>query len=212
MSVKKKVYNVSVPNWKPWYIEHLSILNTFSWSHDCSLYIGSTETARRIQSGWNSWKKITGVACDCKIPDKVKGKHHKLMVRPAMSYGLETVPLIKSQERELEVTEMRRMRYEVGGTRLDKSKHETTREILGIERYGGNIREIRLSWFGHVYRRDEEYVVYRRDEEYVAKRVMSRIVAQGHRHALAKIWEMVTFACVLVNTKSQTKAVQRHHD
>ncbi|XP_063613159.1 uncharacterized protein LOC134786487 [Penaeus indicus] len=128
-------------------------------------YLGSTvqedggteqEIARRIQSGWNSWKKITGVVCDRKVPDKVKGKLHKLMIRPAMLYGLETVPLTKSQERELEVAEMRMMRYEVGVTRLDKIKNETTREILGIERYGEKIRESRLSWFGHVYRRDEE--------------------------------------------------------
>ncbi|XP_063602922.1 uncharacterized protein LOC134778916 [Penaeus indicus] len=104
-------------------------------------YLGSTvqedggteqEIARRIQSGWNSWKKITGVVCDRKVPDKVKGKLHKLMVIPAMLYGLET--LTKSQERKLEVAEMRMMRYEVGVTRLDKIRNETTREILGIER------------------------------------------------------------------------------
>ncbi|XP_063600640.1 uncharacterized protein LOC134776817 [Penaeus indicus] len=102
------------------------------------------EIARRIQSGWNSWKKITGVVCDRKVPDKAKEKLHKLMVRPAMLYGLETVPLTKSQERELEVAEMRMMRYEVGVTRLDKIKNETTREMLGIERYGEKIRESRL--------------------------------------------------------------------
>ncbi|XP_063590671.1 uncharacterized protein LOC134767573 [Penaeus indicus] len=65
---------------------------------------GGTELviARMIQSGWNSWKKIT---------DKVKGKLHRLMVRPAMLYGLETVPLTKSQEGKLEVAEMRMMRF-----------------------------------------------------------------------------------------------------
>ncbi|XP_063587918.1 uncharacterized protein LOC134765304 [Penaeus indicus] len=106
------------------------------------------EIARRIQSGWNSWKKITGVVCDRKVPDKVKGELHKLKVRPAILYGLETVPLTKSQERKLEVAEMRMMRYEVGVTRSDKIKNETTREILGIERYGEKNRESRLSWFG----------------------------------------------------------------
>ncbi|XP_063586256.1 uncharacterized protein LOC134763619 [Penaeus indicus] len=85
-----------------------------------------------------------------KVPDKVKGKLHKLMVRPAMLYGLETVPLTKSQKREVEVAEMRMMRYEVGVTRSDKIKNETTREILGIERYGEKIRESRFSWFGNV--------------------------------------------------------------
>ncbi|XP_063601648.1 uncharacterized protein LOC134777718 [Penaeus indicus] len=142
-------------------------------------YLGSTvqedggteqEIARRIQSGWNRWKKITGVVCDRKVPDKVKGNLHKLMVRPAKLYGLETVPLTKSQERKLEVAEMRMMRYEVGVIRLDKIKNETTREILGIGRYG---------WFWHVYRRDEGYV---------GKRVMSIIVGKRKKRRPKRRW------------------------
>jgi hypothetical protein len=32
------------------------------------------EIIKRIQCGWNSWKKVSGVLCDKKVPDKVKSK------------------------------------------------------------------------------------------------------------------------------------------
>ncbi|XP_047471559.1 uncharacterized protein LOC125026998 [Penaeus chinensis] len=48
-------------------------------------YLGSTiqsgggtkvEVTRRIQCGWNNWKKMSGVLCDRKVPPRVKGKLH----------------------------------------------------------------------------------------------------------------------------------------
>ena len=65
-------------------------------------YLGSTvqgngdcdaDVNRKIQSGWNSWRKLTGLMCDKRVPVKVKGKLHKTVVRPAMMYGLETLPM-----------------------------------------------------------------------------------------------------------------------
>ena len=72
-------------------------------------YLGSTvqedggsdrNTEKRIQSGWYSWRKITGVLCDKRVPEKVKGKIYKTIVRPAMLYGMETVAMNKRQERK----------------------------------------------------------------------------------------------------------------
>ena len=46
-------------------------------------YIGSTvqedggterEIAKRIAAVWNSWRRVTGVLCDKRVPSKVKGK------------------------------------------------------------------------------------------------------------------------------------------
>ena len=50
-----------------------------------------TEDVRRIQAGWVSWKKVSGVLCDRKLSARVKGKMYKSVVRPAMLYGMETV-------------------------------------------------------------------------------------------------------------------------
>ncbi|KAK3532193.1 hypothetical protein QTP86_009472 [Hemibagrus guttatus] len=75
-------------------------------------YLGSTvqsngecgkEVKKRVQAGWNGWRKVSGVLCDRKISARIKGKVYRTVVRPAMLYGLETVPLRKRQESELEV-------------------------------------------------------------------------------------------------------------
>ena len=33
-----------------------------------------SEVNRRIQTGWNNWRKMSGISCDKKVPNRVKGK------------------------------------------------------------------------------------------------------------------------------------------
>ncbi|KAK3523477.1 hypothetical protein QTP86_033702, partial [Hemibagrus guttatus] len=82
-------------------------------------YLGSTvqsngecgnEVKKRVQAGWNGWRKVSGVLCDQKISARIKGKVYRTVVRPAMLYGLETVSLRKRQESELEVAELKMLR------------------------------------------------------------------------------------------------------
>ncbi|KAK3546297.1 hypothetical protein QTP70_025706 [Hemibagrus guttatus] len=82
-------------------------------------YLGSTvqgngecgkEVKKRVQAGWNGWRKVSGVLCDQKISARIKGKVYRTVVRPAMLYGLETVSLRKRQESELEVVELKMLR------------------------------------------------------------------------------------------------------
>ncbi|KAK3528885.1 hypothetical protein QTP70_012078 [Hemibagrus guttatus] len=79
-------------------------------------YLGSTvqsngecgkEVKKRVQAGWNGWRKVSGVLCDQKISARIKGKVYRTVVIPAMLYGLETVSLRKRQESELEVAELK---------------------------------------------------------------------------------------------------------
>ena len=51
--------------------------------------------------------------CD-RVPAKVKGKVYKTVVRPSMLYGLETAALTKKQEAELEVAELKMLRFSLG--------------------------------------------------------------------------------------------------
>ncbi|XP_042878626.1 uncharacterized protein LOC122257420 [Penaeus japonicus] len=83
-------------------------------------YLGSTvqedggseaEVAKRIQAGWNRWRKVTGVLCDRRVNAKVKGGIHKAIARPAILYVLKDTTLTKTQERTLEVSEMRMLRW-----------------------------------------------------------------------------------------------------
>ena len=80
------------------------------------------------------------------------------MVRPAMVYGLETVAVTKKQVEEMEVAEMKMFRFAMGVTRKDKITNKYIRATVKVERLGMKMREDRLRWYGHVMRRDQEYV------------------------------------------------------
>ncbi|KAK3537270.1 hypothetical protein QTP70_007006 [Hemibagrus guttatus] len=130
-------------------------------------YLGSTvqsngecgkEIKKRVQAGWNGWRKVSGVLCDRKISARIKGKVYRTVVRPAMLYGLETVSLRKRQESELEVAELKMLRFSLGVTRLDRIRNEYIRGTAHIGRLGDKVREARLRWFGHVQRRESEYI------------------------------------------------------
>ena len=75
-----------------------------------------------------------------------------------MVYGLETVAATKKQVEEMEVAEMKMLRFAMGVTRKDKIRNEHIRSTVKVERLGMKIREGRLRWYGHVMRRDQEYV------------------------------------------------------
>ena len=126
-------------------------------------YLGSTvqesggcerEVKKRVQAGWNGWRRVSGVICDRRLPARVKGKVYSSVVRPAMVYGLETVAVTK----EMEVAEMKMLRFAMGVTRKDKIRNEHIRRTVTVEWLGMKMREGRLRWYGHVMRRDQEYV------------------------------------------------------
>ncbi|KAK3507024.1 hypothetical protein QTP70_000554 [Hemibagrus guttatus] len=144
-------------------------------------YLGSTvqsngecgkEVKKRVQAGWNGWRKVSGVLCDQKISARIKGKVYRTVVRPAMLYGLKTVSLRKRQESELEVAELKMLRFSLGVTRLDRIRNEYIRGTAHVGRLGDKVREARLRWFGHVQRRekpsDVDVVGFRSAEEALA--------------------------------------------
>ena len=130
-------------------------------------YLGSTvqesggcerEVKKRVQAGWNGWRRVSGIICDRRLPARVKGKVYSSVVRPAMVYGLETVAVTKKQVEEMEVAEMKMLRFAMGVTRKDKIRNEHIRSTVKVERLGMKMREGRLRWYGHVIRRNQEYV------------------------------------------------------
>ena len=88
----------------------------------------------------------------------MKRKVYRTCIRPAMLYGMETVPVTKYQERKFEVAEMSMLRFTLRLTRKDKVRNKRVREILGVRRFGEKAREWRFRWYGHVRRREEIYV------------------------------------------------------
>ena len=91
----------------------------------------------------------------------MKGKVYERVERPGMPYGLETVGLRERKEAELEVAEIQMLRFSVGVMRMDKIRNENIRAYYKrahIRCFGEEVREARLRWFGHVQRRDSEYI------------------------------------------------------
>ena len=101
-------------------------------------YLGSTvqesgscerEVKKRVQAGWNGWRKVSGVICD-RLPARLKGKVYSSVVGSTMVYGLETVAVTKKQVKEMEVAEMQMLRFGMGVTRKDKIRNEYIRVQL----------------------------------------------------------------------------------
>ena len=93
------------------------------------------EIKKRVQAGWNGWRRVSGVICDRRLPARVKGKVYSSVVRPAMVYGLETVAVTKKQVEEVEVAEMKMLRFAMGVTRKDKIRNKY---IRGVDSYSTN--------------------------------------------------------------------------
>ena len=93
-------------------------------------YLGSTvssdgrceeDVRRKVQAGWMSWKKVSGVLCDRKLSARVKGKMYKSVVKPAMLYGMETVAVTERQVEKMEVAVLKMVRYALVVTRKFKT-------------------------------------------------------------------------------------------
>ena len=77
------------------------------------------EVKRRVHAGWNEYRKASGLICDRRLLARVKGKVYSSVVRPAMVYGLDMVVVTKKQVEEMEVAEMKMLRFAMGVTRKD---------------------------------------------------------------------------------------------
>ncbi|KAL1447841.1 hypothetical protein WDU94_001904 [Cyamophila willieti] len=97
------------------------------------------EITHRINTAWMNWKRMSGVLCDRRMNVKMKGKIHK------------TVKI-------LEVAEMRMLRWSCGVTRMDRIRNEVIRNKTKVTEVTKKIQERRLQWYGHVMRRDDDYV------------------------------------------------------
>ncbi|XP_057538000.1 uncharacterized protein LOC130815527 [Amaranthus tricolor] len=60
--------------------------------------------------GWLKWQAATMVLCEKKFHRRLKGKFHRVAIRPTLLYGTQCSPVKKVFEQRMEVTEMRILR------------------------------------------------------------------------------------------------------
>ena len=121
---------------------------------------GAEKVAKRVQAGWGgAWRKITRVMCDGRVSAKMKERLYKMIVRPAMLYGMEAVAVTKRQEDRIEVAEMKISEIFAGEDKIGPELGmKDIRKKVSVGELSGKLRETRLRWLGHVVRRNEEYV------------------------------------------------------
>ena len=105
-----------------------------------------------------NWQKVSGVRCDRRMKVKIKGTVYEAIIRPAMVYGAETWAVKKAHERKMEVAEIKMLRWMCAVTRRDKIRNEKIRGSTEVGEISKKVHERRMRWYGHVMRRDEEYV------------------------------------------------------
>ena len=73
-------------------------------------------------------------------------------------YGLEVVAVAKKQIEEMEVAEIKMLRFAMGVTKKDKIRNEYIRGTVKVQHLGLKMMEVRLRWYRHAMRRDQEYI------------------------------------------------------
>ena len=66
--------------------------------------------------------------------------------------------MTKRQEAELEVAELKMLRFSLGVTRMDTIRNEHVRGTVQVGQFSHIVREERLRWFGHVQKMDIGYI------------------------------------------------------
>ena len=104
------------------------------------------------------WRSASGVLCDKRVPLKLKGKSHKTVIRPAMLYGTETASMKKTEEKNMDVTEMRMLKWISGVTREDRIRNVYIRGSTKVVEISKKLQGGRLRWYGHLLRREDDHV------------------------------------------------------
>ena len=88
------------------------------------------------------------------MPKKLKIKLYMIVIRPVLLYGAECWT-VRKHEHILEKTEMRMLRRIKRVTLGDKVKSVDIRKELGVNSIREKVREMRLHWYGHMQRMEE---------------------------------------------------------
>ncbi|VDP39796.1 unnamed protein product [Heligmosomoides polygyrus] len=117
-----------------------------------------SHSGRVVIAQRSRWRSLTGVLCDRKIPEHLKSKIYRTVVRPVAIYGAECWPATKEVETRLSVMETKMLRWTAGVTRMDRIRNDAIRQKFGVAPIADKMREARLRWYGHVLRGKEDSV------------------------------------------------------
>ena len=108
---------------------------------------------QRIKAAWMKWQEVAGIICSRRMPKKLECKMYGMVVRPVLMYGAECWTMVKKDKDLMSGTEMRMLRWILGGSRLKRIRNEEIRRRCGVADIVEKMQEARLRWMSHVLRR-----------------------------------------------------------
>ena len=109
----------------------------------------------RVRCAWKKFRELGGMLTRKEMSLKLKGKVYAACVRSTMIYGSETWAMNVEQQRRLERTEMRMVRWMCGVSLRERKTSDQLRRMMGIEPVVDVVKRSRLRWMGHVLRKNE---------------------------------------------------------
>ena len=89
------------------------------------------------------------------MPRKLKIKLYMTLIRPILLHGAECWTVRTKEEKILKKTQMRVLRRIKGVTLRDRVRSVDIRKEQGVSSIQEKVREIRLRWYGHMQRMEE---------------------------------------------------------
>jgi hypothetical protein len=121
------------------------------------------EIKEKIMAGNKAYFANSKTLRSKKIEKKTKIKIYKTLIRPIVTYAGETLTMTKRDEQRLEIFERKIIRVIVGPNRMEdgsiqRKTNKEIEEIMEGETITKYIKQQRLRWLGHMWRKDESVV------------------------------------------------------
>ena len=160
----------------------LEKVTTFSYLGDKIQANGGAQEAvrNRIRAAWAKWREVAALLLKKEIALKNRALAYKIYIRSALIYGSETWALKATDESALLRTELRMLRWMIGGANNPNKSEKLVREATNVESIVAAIQNHRLKWYGHVMRR--------KDECWIRKCLTMDVEGKRERGRPAKCW------------------------
>jgi hypothetical protein len=113
-----------------------------------------------IKAGWMKWHQASGILCDNRVPQKLKGKFYMTAIQSTMLYCAECWTTKIRHVQQLGVTEMHILRWMCGHTRSDRVHNDDIWDRVGVAPIVEKLIQHHLRWFQHIQRMPPDALVH----------------------------------------------------
>ncbi|VDP34982.1 unnamed protein product [Heligmosomoides polygyrus] len=97
-----------------------------------------------MSAAWSKWRSLTSVLGDRNIPERLKLKLYREIVRPVAMHGAVCWHETKEVETRLSVMETKMLRWTAGVMRMDRTRNDAIQQKFGVVPIADKMREARL--------------------------------------------------------------------